>query len=159
MSEYRKMLGLVTLGLFLATVPSAVAATPSEDLSKTPAAVQETVKKAIGKHALAGVDKETDGGKTVYEVDYKVGDASYAVVVSEAGEILEHEVTIDPSALPAAAVEAAHKAHADGKVGEIDIVAAGGKLYYEIDVKVGKETYEMKINADGSVLADAIDKD
>jgi uncharacterized membrane protein YkoI len=128
-------------------------------LAKAPQAVQDAVKQVVGKHKISECDSEQDNGKTVYEVDYKVHGTEYSVSVSEAGEVIEHEVTVDPSAVPPAVLDAATKTHPTGKVGEIDITSAGGKLFYEFDIKAPDNKYEMQVAADGSVLADAVDKD
>ena len=155
MSLRRKSLvGSIVLGLAL-VCSSWLRADDEEHLAKAPAAVQAAVKKLIGSHKLEGFDKEND---TSYEVNYKVGGTDYAAIISDNGEILENEVEIDMSAVPAAVLESAKKKLPDGKIGEVAIVTAGGKMFYELDVKIGKDTHEIKINADGSVIDDTIEK-
>jgi uncharacterized membrane protein YkoI len=127
-------------------------------IAKAPAAVQATVKKVLGDKKCEGFDKEDASGKTAYEVNYKVDGVDHATLIAENGDILEEETDVDLAKVPAAVTGAAAKAHADGKVTEAAIVTTGGNQVYELDVKVGNDTHEMKINADGSVVSDAVEK-
>ena len=131
----------------------------ADKLAKVPAAAQESIKQIVGKHEIGDVDSETENGKMTYEVDYKVKKTEFSVTVSDTGEVLEREVEVEKTAVPPAVIDVANKAHADGKIGEIDITEADGKLFYELGVKASDKKYEMRINADGSVMADAIDND
>jgi uncharacterized membrane protein YkoI len=125
-------------------------------IAKAPAAVQATVKKVLGDKKCEGFDKEEANGKTAYEVNYKVDGVDHATLIAENGDILEEETDVDLKTVPAAVTAAAAKAHADGKVTEAAIVTAGGKQVYELDVTVGKDTHEMRINADGSIVSDTV---
>jgi uncharacterized membrane protein YkoI len=130
-----------------------------QTLSKVPDAAKQTITKVVGNNSMGDIETENSDGKTIYSAEYKVKGAEYEVGVSDAGEVMEQAVGVDSSAVPASVVDAVSKAHPDGKMGETDIVAAGGKLYYEIDVKAGDTPYEVKVNADGSVISDSVDKD
>jgi uncharacterized membrane protein YkoI len=128
-------------------------------LAKFPQPVQDAIKQVVGNHELGDVDSETENGKTIYEADYKIHKTEYSVSVNDAGQIVEHEVTVDPSAVPSAVFDAAKNAHPNATIGEVDITASNGKLFYELDVKTSDNKYEMQINADGSVISDGVDKD
>jgi uncharacterized membrane protein YkoI len=154
----QKSVAWIVAGLILACGCWAIADENTDALAKAPKAVRTTVKKVVGKHSLEGFDKEIEDGKTVYEANYKVGETDYAVVVSEDGEIIEQEVEVDISVIPAAVLTAAKKAQPEGKIAEASIVAADGKLFYEIEVAVGKDVHEIKINANGKVTADVVAK-
>jgi uncharacterized membrane protein YkoI len=131
----------------------------THQLTEMPAPVQEAVKNLLGDKKLGDIDTENDGGKTTYEVEYKVGDAEYAATFSPTGEILEHEVDVDLTAVPSAAIDAVKKAHPDGTIKEASIVEAEGNLFYEFDVKAGDKTMETRVKPDGIVISDAEDKD
>lgn len=130
----------------------------SSTLAQAPAPAQESIKKIVGSHKLGDVDAENENGKTTYEAEYKAK-SEYSVSVDETGKILELEVEVDPSIIPAAVTDAATKAHPDSKLGEMAITEANGKLFYELDVKAPDKKYEMQITPDGSILSDAIDAD
>jgi len=126
-------------------------------MAKAPAVVQATAKTILGKNKLAGFDPETENGKTVYEVSIEItGGGDCSVVINDAGTIIEREVEIDKSMVPSDVMDAATKAHPDGAVGETAIVNADGKLFYEIETKVGKDNHEVKIDAVGTVISDSI---
>ena len=135
----------------------AVWADDEDHLAKTPAAVQATVKSIVGQNKLAGCDPEQENGKTVYEISYELkGGGDYTVVVAEDGSVLEREVEVDPSIVPADVIAAAKTAHPDGTFGEDSIVNSQGKLLYEIETKVGKDTHEVKLSAEAKVLSDTV---
>jgi uncharacterized membrane protein YkoI len=145
-----------SIALVLAYGSTVRADEDADRLAKAPAPVRATAKKVMGKYKLEGFDKETEEGKTVYELNYSVNGGDYAAVIGEDGAILEQEVEVDPSVVPDSITEAAKKAQPTGKIAETAIVNAGGKLFYEFESKVGKDTHEIKISADGSVIADTV---
>jgi len=54
-----------------------------------PAAVQKTIQREAMGAAVATVDKEKDGGKTVYEADAKIDGHNYEIRVGEDGLLLK----------------------------------------------------------------------
>ncbi len=61
-------------------------------VDKLPAAVTEGVKKEMPTGTITDAEKETDDGKTIYELDVTVADTVYEVKVSEEGKVLSKEV-------------------------------------------------------------------
>jgi len=57
-------------------------------LSDCPVAVQKTLKREATGEAIETVDKETDDGKTVYEVDVKIGGRNYEIKVAPDGTLI-----------------------------------------------------------------------
>ena len=152
---------IASVGLVLAMAASSLAWAADKDdaaLAKAPAAVQASAKKALGDKKLAEFGKESVGGKIVYEVGFKVGSVDHAYIISEAGELVQEEADVEVAKLPAAVTAAVKKAQPDGKIDEAATVTAGDKHFYEIDVKVGKDTHGIKVSEDGKVLADDIIK-
>ena len=129
----------------------------ADTLRSAPAPVQSAVIQLAGTNKIHEFEVENEGGKTVYSVEYKVKDQSYEADIDASGQIVSREVEIDLSIIPPAVIDAVKKAHADGKLDEATIVAADGKLYYEIDSKVGKDTHELHVGADGTVISDSIE--
>lgn len=149
-----------SLAVALAVGSTALAAekSPAAGLAKAPEAVQTAAKKALGDKKLEEFDKESVGGKIVYEVGFKVGEVDHAYIISESGEVLQEEADVEVAKLPAAVTEAVKKAEPGGKIDEAATATAGKKHFYEIDVKVGKETHAIKVKADGTIIADEIEK-
>ena len=90
-------------------------------------------------------------------MEFAVKGATYEADIDASGNIFTREVEVDLSIIPPAVIDTAQKAHSDGKIGEGSIVSAGGKMYYELDVKVAKDEHEMQIGADGTVIGDSIE--
>ncbi len=59
---------------------------------------------------------------------------------------------------PANILDVARKAHDGGTITEASIVNADGKFYYEFDVKVGDQKFEMKISPKGKINHDEVEK-
>jgi uncharacterized membrane protein YkoI len=129
----------------------------ADALRSAPAAVQSAVTQLAGTNKIHEFGLETEGGKTAYDLEYQVKGESYEADIDPSGQILSREVEVDLSIIPPAVLDAAKKAHADGKLDEASIVAADGKLFYEIDVKVGNDSHELHIAVDGTVMADSIE--
>jgi len=119
-----------------------------EDL---PLAVQKTAKGQSKNATLAGLSKEVEGGKTVYEIETKVNGKSRDVVVDAMGAVIEVEEEVEMSSLPVAAQEAIRQKIGGGKLKKIEAVTKGSTVSYEASYlgKRGK-TSEFAVNADGS---------
>ena len=146
-----------SISLTLALATSTVALAGEKDdaaLAKAPAAVQTATKKALGEKKLEEFGKESVGGKTVYEVGFKVGDVDHAYIISDSGELIQEEADLEVSKLPAEVKDALKKAEPEGKIDEAATATAGDKHFYEVNVIVGKTTHAIKVNADGTVIAD-----
>jgi len=158
MKTWMKITGCAGAALVLAVaLPSWGDEDASKALKAAPPAVQVAVVQLVGTNKINDFDSEVYAGKTVYDVEFAVKGASYEADIDASGNILTREVEVDLAIIPPAVIDAAKKAHADGKVGEGSIVTAGDKMYYEMDVKVGKDEHEMQIGADGAVIGDAIE--
>ena len=146
----------LTLGIILAC--SSLALGDDEDaLAKAPPAVQAAVKAAIGSHKLAGFDPETDGGKIFYEVSYETtGGGDYTLLFDNTGAVTQREVEVDVSIIPPEIAAVAKTAHPDGDPKEYSIINAGGKLFYEIETKVGNDLHEVKISGSGKMISDTV---
>ena len=156
MSQLKKHVGYVSFGLVLGIAQWTFADADADALAKAPAAVQATAQHYLKGNSMEGFDLETVNGKTVYEVTYKVHGVEYASTINEAGVVIEQEMDVDPVAVPSAVMDVAMKAHAGGTVVETGIITEGAKMFYEVEIKAADVVHAMKINADGSVIADAI---
>lgn len=128
-------------------------------LAKAPAAVREAAKKALGDKKLDEFGVVSVGGKTEYEVGYKVGQTDHAYVFNETGELLQEEEDVEAAKLPAPVTEAVKKAQPEGKIDECALATAKGESFYDIDVKVGKDVHVLKISKGGKLISDEIEKE
>jgi hypothetical protein len=150
------------LGVSIALAASSLARAGAKDdaaLAKAPVAVQEAARKALGDKKLDEFGKESVGGKILYEIGYKVGSVDHAYILSETGELVQEEEDVEVAKLPAEVTDAVKKAQPDGKIDEAALATAGTKHFYEIDVKVGKETHALKISRKGKLISDEIEKE
>ena len=129
----------------------------SVPIDQLPKAVAEAVKNRFPKATLVGAAKETEGGKTEYEVTLKDGDAKMDVMLTPEGKITLIEKMIAVQELPkpvTAAISAKYPKATTKSAEEVTKVEAGKESldYYEVLVETaGKKTYELKVAADGTV--------
>jgi uncharacterized membrane protein YkoI len=130
---------------------SPLAAEKKVKLESLPAAVQAAVKEQTQGATLVGVSKEKEKGKTVYEIEMKVGGKTRDLTVDAAGQIVLDEVEVEISTIPAAAREAIEKKAASGKIKLVEKITQAGSVRYEAQVEKGRKTSEFTVNADGTV--------
>ena len=130
---------------------SPLAAEKKVKLESLPAAVQAAVKEQTQGATLVGVSKEKEKGKTVYEIEMKVGGKTRDLTVDAAGQIVLDEVEVEISTIPAAAREAIEKKAASGKIKLVEKITQAGSVRYEAQIEKGRKTSEFTVNADGTV--------
>ena len=120
-------------------------------LEDLPGPVQQTVKEQTKNATLAGLAKEKEDGKTVYEVETKVNGKSRDLMVATDGKIISVEEETPIESIPAPAREAILKKAAGNKIKMVETVTKGSQVSYEAAVmgKNGK-TKEFGVNADGT---------
>src|SRR5262245_17957758 len=126
-------------------------------LDKLPKAVVDAVKKRFPKAELVSAEKETDDGKTVYEVAIKNDDQRIEVTLTPDGAITEIEKQIGTKDLPKAATEALAGKYpkASYKIIEQVTKVKDGKEkleYYEVLlVTADKKKLEVSVTAEGKL--------
>lgn len=109
-------------------------------------AVQEQTKGA----EIRGLSKETEGGRTQYEVETVAGGKSRDLTFDGSGRLIEVEQEVALDSLPAAARAALEKRTAGGKIVKVETVTRGSATTY---TKSGR-TREIGVTADGSPVKD-----
>ena len=106
---------------------------PVRDLPK---AVREAAKAKFPKAEIAGAAREVEGGKTTYEVLFKLKGRSIDVSMAADGTILEIEKEIDADDLPRAVKVALAAKYPKAKIQKIEQVSKGedGPVSYEMVV-------------------------
>jgi hypothetical protein len=129
-------------------------------LDKLPKAVVEAVKAKFPKAELIGAEKETEKGKTSYEVNIKDGKQAIDVTVTPEGKIVlvEKEIAVDD--LPKAVAEAIKARYPKGTIKSAEEVSEDDKITeYEVVIVVGKKTLEVTFDPTGKFIEEEEKKD
>jgi uncharacterized membrane protein YkoI len=140
------------LYIVMFTACAVLAAEKKVKPEQLPSAVQSAVKEQTRNATLVGLSAETEKGKTLYEVETKVGNKTRDLLIDKTGAIVETEEEVDLDSVPPAAKAAIQKRSTGGTISKVEKVTAGTVTSYEstIKTKAGK-TMEYAVNADGSV--------
>jgi hypothetical protein len=123
-------------------------------LDKLPKAVTDAVKKRFPKAEVKEAAKETEGGKTEYEVSLKDGETEIDVMLTPEGTITLIEKTVPMKGVPKKVADAVAAKAPKGKVRKAEEVirVTDGKetlAYYEFLVEVDGKTEEVEVLPDG----------
>jgi uncharacterized membrane protein YkoI len=134
---------------------AALAAEKQVTLEQLPPAVQAAVREQTKNATLVGLSTEKQKGKTLYEVETKIGGKSRDLLLDQTGTIVETEEDVDLGTVPAPAKSAIEKRAEGGSVSKVEKVTARAAIRYEavIKAKSGK-TVEYAVNADGTLHKD-----
>jgi hypothetical protein len=146
---------------FFAVVVLAIRADEQKvPLDKVPRAVLDAVKKRFPKAKLVEAAKESEKGKTEYEVSIEDGGTTIDVMLTPDGKITLIEKTIKEKDLPEAvskALVAKYPGAKYQKVEEVIKVSDGKETldYYEVQVVTAdKKKREVKITKAGKIKSD-----
>lgn len=125
-------------------------------LDKLPKAVVDAVKAKFPKAEIKQAEKETEDGKTKYEVTLADGGTKIDVDVTEGGTITGYEKEIALKDLPKAVSEAAAAKHPKGTAKSAEAVynVKDGKdalAYYEVTIEVDGKKHEVEVLPDGKL--------
>lgn len=123
-------------------------------LADVPKAVVQAVKAKYPKGKLTEASKETEDGKTVYEVTVMDGKTHIDVTVTPEGKIILVEKTIAAKDLPRAVADALEKRHPGAKVNLAEEISKDDKVTgYEVVVETkGKKLMEVNFAPDGKFV-------
>ena len=117
-------------------------------LNDAPAAVQAAIKKAAGSNPILKIEQETEEGVSTYEADYDVEGVKYSVKCAASGDVMEMENEVSPQSLPVAALEELQEDYPGASIEKAELVM---KLFYEVEMKKGNKTFEVKVSAAGDI--------
>jgi uncharacterized membrane protein YkoI len=148
--------GIVVTLLLVAGVGSA--AEEKVPLDKVPPKVMEAVKARFPGAEITSVEKETEEGKVVYDIELKHKDRKYEMDIQEDGTVLEIEKEIAAKNLPEAVTTALNAKYPNATIKEVmEMIKVNGKeekLYgYEVElVTADKKKLEIEFAPDGKIL-------
>jgi hypothetical protein len=118
--------------------------------SDVPAAVVKAFEHAYPHAKVKGYAKETEHGKTYYEIETVEGSISRDLLYGEDGTIKEIEESATMASLPDAVAKAFSKEAPGSMPAKIEKVTNSGKVTYEFGMGKGKS--EMVIDPSGKVV-------
>lgn len=147
----------ITTGTIAAFGLSALAFAAAADeekvpLDKVPAAVMKAVKDKFPKADLKEASKETEDGKTLYEVSFKHDGHNYDVTLKEDGAIQEVEKEIAAADLPKPVADAVKAKYAKATIDKAEEVLKGDKKNFEVHLKDGDKSRELVLDPSGKIL-------
>lgn len=123
-----------------------------------PAPVHAAATAAAGKGKIESVTSDMEDKVMTYEVAVSEGSHKYEHKFAADGKLLESEEAVAIADLPAAVRTAFEKAAGSDKILEIVRVTAGEKKFYEADISEKDGVREVKVSAEGAVLASKHEK-
>lgn len=140
--------GLVLAGL-------AAAADKKVGLDKVPKAVRDAVKARFPAGEVTSVEKETDDGKVVYDIELTEKGRKYEMDIREDGTVLEIEKEVPLKDVPKAVTDALAARYPKAKVTEVmEVNKVDGKketpIHYEATIDTAdKKGLEVIVSLDG----------
>lgn len=130
----------------------ALAAETKVQMKDLPAVVQQAVKEQSKNATVIGISKETENGRTAYELETKVNGKGRDLLIDLAGAVIEveEEVTLDSIPVPARA--AIEKQAAGAKITKVETLTKGGATTYEAAITRKGKISEVTVAADGSAV-------
>lgn len=124
------------------------------DLTKVPATVKEAADKAVPGVTWHHASKETEEGKTIYELTGKYTHGrAVEVEVTPKGEVIEVETAIPLREVPKVALDAFKAEYPHLKATGAESVAEGGQVVaYDILTRKDHKSVEYRVSADGKTV-------
>lgn len=117
------------------------------DEKDIPVNVKNALTKSYGVKS-AKWDKEDEN----YEANFKAKGKETSVVFDASGAILETEVEIKKSELPASVLATIKTDFADYKIEEVAKIDTKGVTTYEVEVEKGEESFDLIFDTQGKLL-------
>ncbi len=132
---------------------SAPAQEKSVKMKDCPPAVQKTIQEQSQGAAIRGISKETDKGKTVYELELMVNGHSKDMLIDTAGNVIEVEEQMAINQLPAPVRTEIERQAGKGKITKLESLSKGGAVVaYEAVIKTGAKSREVKVDTGGKLI-------
>jgi hypothetical protein len=143
------------VGLLCLVHISAQADEKPAKMKNLPKAVQQTVEEQSKGATILGLSKETEGGKTYYEVELKVNGHHKDVLIDSTGAVVESEEEVALDSLSPAVKTGIEKQVGKGKIVMVESITRNGSVVaYEAHIKTRWKTKEIKVSTDGELIKD-----
>jgi len=122
--------------------------------SDLPAPVQKTADEQSKGATITSYKKETEAGKSVYEVKMTINGHSKDVTIGPSGNLLEIEEQVTLASLPAAVRDGLKKKASPGKITRVESITKHGVIVaFEAKVLTAGKKSEIQVGPDGKPLA------
>jgi hypothetical protein len=122
--------------------------------SDVPAKVLDTVKQHFPDAKIESIEREEEGGKTIYDFEMKLGKVKWEADIAEDGTLIETEQQIEEKDAPPAVMAAVKQKFPRGSVKEVMAKTKGEEKTvheYEVVVRDEAKDHELTISPDGKV--------
>ena len=151
MNSLKRQNLVTTLFVILVLSVSTASAQDNEKkvkMSDLPEAVRKTVREQSKGATIRGLAKETENGKTSYEVELKVNGHNRDVLIDANGAVLAVEEQVALNALPPAVREELMRKAGKGKILIVESITKNDVLVeYEAQVSTAGKKSEIKVPA------------
>ena len=128
----------------------------SVKLAETPPAVRKAIQAAAGDAEVTEVEKETEGGVTLYEAAWMIDGVEHEICVAESGETVETETKVAADTLPEAVRRAVAKKLPQGTMPEYERKTV---VLYEVEATIDGEEMEFLVDPAGRIMELEADED
>jgi uncharacterized cupredoxin-like copper-binding protein len=119
-----------------------------------PAAITTAFKNAYPNATIRGTAKETEGGKTVYEVESIENGKAHDFIYSADGTVMEIEEELNPADLPAPVAAGVKKLYPTATIAVAEKLTRGTMIQYELQLK-GAAKKSVSLMPDGKPVPPA----
>jgi len=117
-----------------------------------PAAVMTAFHTAYPKAEIKGTAKETENGKTYFEIESVDGGMSRDLLYLADGTVAEIEEGIDPASLPGPVKAAADVKYPQGKIVKAEKTTRDAAVTYELQIATGKTKANLTLDPSGKII-------
>ena len=122
-------------------------------MKNLPQAVQKTVQEQSQGAIIRGFSKETEHGKTYYEVEMKIDGHGKDVLIDPSGQVVEVEEEVALKALPPDVKTGVLQHAGKGKILKVESITKDNAIVmYEAVVRKAGKKSEIKVGLDGKPL-------
>jgi len=120
--------------------------------NQLPPAVQQTAKTQSEGYKVRGYSKETENGRTYYEIEMLQNGKTKDLLADQDGKIVETEEQVEIPALPQEVKNGLKQQAPQGKIMKVEKVTKGETISYEAVISNGGKKREIAIATDGSKI-------
>lgn len=125
-------------------------------LDQVPRAVQDAFRTLAAGAAPSRVERIIDDNLVTFEFEFPKNGATASVTLSEHGDTVEIENPVRGEALPQAVRAAIEEEYPGAAISEANSVQV---FYYEVELKTGGRTHEIKVLPTGDIEDEHADRD
>jgi uncharacterized membrane protein YkoI len=128
------------------------APTEKVSLSQIPSPARAVIEKLTAGGQIKSIDKETQDGKAIYDVEAKIGDKDVEYDIAEDGAILTNEESVAYDSLPAEVKTAVQNYFGSAEGLKASKEMEKGKTFYEVEGSKAGSKVALKLSDKGKIL-------